>query len=206
LTGVRLVGVHVDDGKSGSNGMAEREGLADALESLRIGFADVLVVPSLDRLARDLIVQEQLIAEVRRIGAEIRSAAAGEDAYLRDDPDDPSRRLVRQVLGSVAEYERAMASLRLRRGRRAKIRRDGWAGGPVPYGWRAENKQLVHDLAEQSVIRLATKLRGQGASLREIARRLETDGQWPRRPGASWHPVSIARMLGESGSWKKRRA
>jgi DNA invertase Pin-like site-specific DNA recombinase len=202
----RLVEIHADDGKSGSNGLSEREALADALDLLRDGQAEVLVVPSLDRLARDLIIQEQLIAEVRRIGGEVRSAAAGEDAFLRDDPDDPSRRLIRQVLGAVSEYERAMAALRLRRGRRAKIARDGWAGGPTPYGWRTEGKRLITDPSEQSVIRHAKRLRGRGASLREIARALETNGQQPRSPGASWHPVTIARMLGESDGWKTRRA
>jgi DNA invertase Pin-like site-specific DNA recombinase len=200
-----LVGTYVDDGRSGSNGIDDREGLADALDALRADRAEVLVVPSLDRLARDLVLQEQLIAEVRRIGGEIRSAAPGEDAYLRDDPDDPSRRLVRQLLGSVAEYERAMATLRLLRGRRAKIARDGWAGGPTPYGWRTENKRLVPDETEQSAILLARKLRRGGASLREVVRLLEASGHRPRRAGSSWHPVTVARLLGESDHWKKRR-
>jgi hypothetical protein len=33
------------------------------------------------------------------------TAAAGEAAYLVDDPDDPSRKLIRQVPGAVNEYE-----------------------------------------------------------------------------------------------------
>lgn len=50
----RLVALHRDEGVSGS--LADRAGLADALEDLRSGRASVLVVPRLDRLARDLIM------------------------------------------------------------------------------------------------------------------------------------------------------
>jgi hypothetical protein len=59
------------------------------------------------RLAGDLVLQEQLLAEVWRSG-ELLSTAGGE-AHLHDDP---SRRLIRQVLGAVSEYERAMIALR----------------------------------------------------------------------------------------------
>ena len=57
----------------------------------------------LDRLARDLIVQETVLAEVKRLGGEVFSTSAAEAGYLSDDPDDPSRKLIRQVLGAVAE-------------------------------------------------------------------------------------------------------
>ncbi len=81
----------------------------------------------LHRLARDLVVQEQLLAEVRRLGGEVLSTASGEQD-LRDDPEHPSRRMIRQILGSVAEYERSMIVLRLKRGRAAKV---GGAGTPT---------------------------------------------------------------------------
>jgi DNA invertase Pin-like site-specific DNA recombinase len=69
-----------------------------------LGLADQEVVYRLDRLARDLVLQEQLLAEVWRSG-ELFSTAGGE-ANLHGDPEDPSRRLLRQVLGAVSEYER----------------------------------------------------------------------------------------------------
>jgi len=53
-------------------------------------------VHRLDRLARDLVLQEQLLAECWRMGATVSSTAAGEDAYLSDDPADPSRRLIKR--------------------------------------------------------------------------------------------------------------
>jgi DNA invertase Pin-like site-specific DNA recombinase len=96
--GHRLVGIHRDEGVSGSNGLDARVGLADALAAVRARKADGVVVPRLDRLARDLVLQETLLAEVRRLGGQVYSCSDGEAGVLADDPADPSRRLIRQVL------------------------------------------------------------------------------------------------------------
>src|SRR5262245_45199022 len=64
-----------DEGLSGSNGIESRVGLADALEALRAGEGAGLVVHRLDRLARDLVIQEQLIAEVRRLDCAVLSTS-----------------------------------------------------------------------------------------------------------------------------------
>lgn len=103
-----------DEGVSGSNGFDSRTGLADALEALRSHQSGGPVVYRLDRLARDLVLQEQLLADIRRIGGDVYSTSSAEASYLTDDPEDPSRKLIRQVLGAVNEYERAMIALRLR--------------------------------------------------------------------------------------------
>lgn len=117
----RLVALEADEGVSGT--LIERAGLAGALALLRAGTARCLVVHRLDRLARDLVLQEQLLGECWRMGASVSSTAAGEDAYLGDDPADPSRRLIRQVMGAVSAYERDMVTLRLATGRRHKAER-----------------------------------------------------------------------------------
>src|SRR5512132_162390 len=116
--GHQVLAVFRDEGVSGTKELEHRLGLAEALAAVKDGRAGAIVVYRLDRLARDLVLQEQLLAEVWRSG-ELFSTAGGE-ANLHDDPEDPSRRLIRQVLGAVSEYERAMIALRLRRGRAAK--------------------------------------------------------------------------------------
>jgi DNA invertase Pin-like site-specific DNA recombinase len=137
-----------DEGVSGSNGLDTRDGLADALEALKSRQAGGLIVYRLDRLARDLVLQEQLLADIRRMGAEVFSTSSAEASYLTDDPDDPSRKLIRQVLGAVNEYERAMIALRLRSGRRKKHDNGGYAYGSPPYGWRAVGRELAEDPEE----------------------------------------------------------
>jgi DNA invertase Pin-like site-specific DNA recombinase len=183
-----------DEGVSGSNGLDMREGLADALQAVRDHQAEGLVVSRLDRLARDLVLQEQLLADVRRMHAEVFSTSAAEASYLSDDPDDPSRKLIRQVLGAVNEYERAMIALRLRSGRRRKAENGGYAYGSPPYGWRAVGRELIEDADEQTALRRMRELRVGGSSFREIAAVLQAEGHAPKR-GACWYPMTIRQML-----------
>ena len=195
--GHRLVDVVADQGVSGA--IADRPALAEALALLRDGTAQGLVVHRLDRLARDLVLQEQLLGECWRAGATVCSTAGGEDAYLADDPADPSRRLIRQVLGAVSDYERAMVHLRLASGRRHKADAGGYAYGAPPYGYRSDRGQLVPRPDEQAAYQLITRLhteqvaRGR-TSLREIAAALEAGGHRPRR-GTRWHPSVLARIV-----------
>lgn len=192
--GHRVVATFTDAGVSGSNGLDSRVGLADALRALRKNEISGVVVYRLDRLARDLVLQESLLAEVRRLGGQVFTTSAAEAGYLVDDPDDPSRKLIRQILGAVNEYERSMISLRLRSGRRAKADRGGFAFGSPAFGYRAEGGELVPVEHEQSIVQLITDLRQQGLSLRSISERLAAEGHRPKR-GARWHPQTVARIV-----------
>jgi DNA invertase Pin-like site-specific DNA recombinase len=186
-----------DEGVSGSNGLDTREGLADALEVLKSHQAGGLIVYRLDRLARDLVLQEQLLADIRRMGADVFSTSSAEASYLTDDPEDPSRKLIRQVLGAVNEYERAMIALRLRSGRRRKHDNGGYAYGSPPYGWRAVGRELVEDPVEQAVLSRMRALRAAGASYRGIAAVLTSDGYQPKR-GKVWYPMTVRQILTRS--------
>jgi DNA invertase Pin-like site-specific DNA recombinase len=190
----RIVGWYRDEGVSGSNGIETRLGLADALEALRAGEGKGLVVYRLDRLARDLIIQEQLLADVRRLGADVMSTSAAESGYLADDPDDPSRKLIRQILGAVSEYERGMISLRLRSGRRRKADNGGFAFGAPPFGTYAVGGVLVENDEEQRTVERIVSLHRDGRSLREIGATLDAEGHRPRR-ASTWHPAVLRRIL-----------
>jgi DNA invertase Pin-like site-specific DNA recombinase len=208
-----------DEGVSGSNGLGTRAALPEALRVLRTGAADGLVVYRLDRLARDLVLQEQLLAEVRRIGRQVFTTSAGEAAFLEEHPDDPSRKLIRQILGAVSEYERAMIRLRMQSGRISRRERGDYAGyGSPPYGWRAERGgrgegvRLVEVESEQVTLARIAELRVGGASLRQIAEALEREGHKTRRDGKPftrkdkdgrevehtprrWHPQTLAAII-----------
>lgn len=188
----KVIAVIADEGISGAKELDDRPGLAEALALLREGSVAGICVYRLDRLARDLVLQEQLLAEIRRQGGDVFTTSAAEAGYLTDDPNDPSRRLIRQVLGAVSEYERSMISLRLRAGRRRKAEKGGFAYGSPPLGWRAERGQLVVDDAESEVLTRIAELKRDGASLREIATVLTEEGHKTKR-GARWHPQTVAR-------------
>jgi DNA invertase Pin-like site-specific DNA recombinase len=161
--------------------------------------AQGIVVPRLDRLARDLIVQETILAEVRRIDGEAFSTSPAEASYLTDDPDDPSRKLIRQVLGAVSEYERSMVTLRLRNGRRRKAQMGGYSSGAPAFGLAARDGDLIESEDEQLTIRRIAELRASGVSLREICSTLESEGHRRKRGGTRWQPMAVKRVLDRLG-------
>ena len=194
--GHKIVWWRIDEGVSGSNGLDTREAFPLALADLQDGSAAGLVVKQLDRLARDLIVQETLIAEIRKTGAGLFTTAAGETAFLTDDADDPSRKFIRQVLGAVSEYERAMIVVRMKAGRKAKAAKGGYAGyGSPAFGQRSVDGELVTEKREVAVIGRMCELRDGGMSYRQIADRLNAEGLAPKRGGV-WHSMTVSRVLG----------
>lgn len=191
----RLAGVQSDAGRSGTLDIGDRPGLASAMALLLDDRADGLVVYRLDRLARDLVLQEQLLAAFHAKGKELRSCSPTEDASLIHDPDDPTRALTRQILGSVAQYERAMIRLRLKAGRARKALDGGYVGGTPPYGFAAVRGELVKVASEQATIRVMLRLRGRGLSLQQIADRLEADGIRSRASHKKWRKSTIDAIL-----------
>lgn len=192
--GHRLVASYDDAGVSGAKELDDRPGLAEALGAIKAGKAKGIVVARLDRLARDMVLQEQLLAEVRRLGGQVLTTSAAEAGILEDDPTDPSRKLIRQVLGAVAEYERSLIALRLQTGRRHKAAKGGYAYGAPGYGHRAVDGELVVDEDEQKALVAMRKQRKAGASYREIAAYLHANGFKPKR-GEHWHPHTVNRIL-----------
>ena len=195
--GHQLIKVFRDEGISGSNGLETRVGLAEALELLNKRSAAGLVVYRLDRLARDLVLQEQLLAECWRSEAQVFSTSKAEGDYLRNDPSDPSRALIRQVLGAVGQYERAMIRLRLEAGRKRKHAKGGYAYGGPPFGFRASSGELVPEPSEQLTLARVKELRFQGLTLREVCARLDAEELRPRR-GGCWSEGSLSKIVRRS--------
>jgi len=192
--GLRLVDVYRDEGQSGSNGLETRGGLAEALARLQAGAASLLVVYRMDRLARDLLLQETLVQRLRDQGTPVRSAS---EPDLDTDTDDPTKVLIRQIIGAVSQYERAVIRGRMMAGKAAKAAKGGFLGGLPPYGFKVEDGEVVVDDAEQEVVQLVGRRRASGASLRDIGSELTSRGLKPRAGGV-WHPNTVRRIAAQS--------
>lgn len=191
----RLVEVVADRGVSGTTPPDKRPGLSHVVALLAADRADGVVVPRLDRLARELVLQEQFLAELHRAGKELHSCSPTEDAHLANADDDPSRTLVRQILGSIAQYERAWIRLRLAAGRERKVMAGGHVYGPAPYGSAIVDGRLVKVPDEQLQIRRMRVMRAQGKSYREIGDQLEQIGARSRAEHGKWRPATIRAIL-----------
>jgi len=192
--GLRLVEILRDEGQSGSNGLEDRVGLANALGRLKAGEAELLVVYRMDRLARDLILQETLVQALRDQGTPVRSAS---EPDVDTDTDDPTKILIRQIIGAVSQYERTVIRGRLMAGKAAKAAEGGFLGGRARYGFKIDDGKVVPDDAEQVVVALVGRLRASGASLREIAVELDAQGYRPR-DAQRWHPNAVRRIAAYS--------
>jgi DNA invertase Pin-like site-specific DNA recombinase len=195
--GYRLVAVHRDEGVSGTCDAVDRRGLTAALEALRSGEAEALVVLTLDRLARSLTVQEAALGHAWKAGGRVFTTDAGE--VQQDDPDDPMRTALRQMMGVFAQLERGMVTARLRRGKAAKRAQGGYVGGRVSYGKKpAGDGALATDERETQLVQHVCRQRAAGLSYRAICAELEEQG-FSTRAGGPWQPAVVRRIALRNG-------
>ena len=177
------------DTVSGSNGADDRPGFLDALDALEDHDADGIVVSSIDRLARKLTTQEALLAIVWNRSGSVFEIGLGE--IPKDDPDDPYRTFVRQILGAAAQLERTLIVKRMADGRRSAISR-GRSIGPAPsFGWLKDPNdggKLVPDPKTYPLVEKAMAMLEDGATLAQVGSFLA--GATQRR----WHPTQVARI------------
>lgn len=185
---------YTDAGVSGETLI--RPGLAKLL--LEVESGDRVVVPRLDRLARSLVVQELLLDQLTEKKAEVLSCVEAESVVLMDDEHDPTRRLIRQVLGAVAEFERGLITARLQAGRRAKHQRGGYAYGAPPFGYASLDGVLTPIEDEQRVILFMRSRSEEGASNDLIASELNISAVRTRY-GGHWHGNTVRRILRREG-------
>ena len=91
---------------------------------------DLLVFYRIDRLCRNLGDLINLGDELQSYGVGMRSATESFDTA------DPAGRMLYQLLGSFAEFERATMHDRINAGLERKASRGEWTGGVPPFGYR----------------------------------------------------------------------
>lgn len=184
---IELVEEHEDAGVSGTVPLEGREGLSTALQRCSEVGAGVLVVEKADRLGRDLIVSEMAVRAFSEAGVAIVTADTGQD--LTDADNDPSRKLIRQVLNAVAEYERSALVAKLRAARDRKRRNGGHAVGCYPFGRHPERPDEVETLAR--IKELRRRIGGRRRPpLAEVAATLESEGR-RSRSGRPWTAAMV---------------
>ena len=184
----KLLKVFKDEGVSG--GLEDRPGLADMFRFLESKpRTKGILIYKLDRLARDLYIQEHLIKKLELLQKVILSV---KEPNL--DSRDPMRKAFRQFMGIVAELEKAFITMRLSSGRLNKARKGGYSGGRIALGYKAENKDLVLDNDHLETIRKIYTLRRQEGGLREIARFLN-NRNIPTARGGRWYGATIRYIL-----------
>jgi DNA invertase Pin-like site-specific DNA recombinase len=196
--GHEVVVVHKDEAASGKLAVEDRPGLAAALLDLEHGEADGLVVHRIDRLARELHVQEVALAHAWNVGDHVAVFEAAEGGEIkRDDPNDPHRRFLRQVMGAAAELERGLVTARLQGGRRRKAAKGGYIGGTRlhrRYGYDLVDGEYLPRKDEHAVVqRIVSMHHKKGMTWAAVADALNEEGIAAPN-GKEWYPMTARRI------------
>jgi putative DNA-invertase from lambdoid prophage Rac len=146
-----------DRGQSGAK--QDRPALNTLLVDLRKRRVDVILVWSLDRLARSLKQLLTISEECRSLGVDLVAVRQSIDTTL------PAGRLTFQILGAVAEFERELLRERVRAGMAHARRAGKRIGRPALRHFGAGELERIRSL------------RTQGASVRRLAKDFATT-QW----------------------------
>ena len=181
---IRVVKIFREQGVSGDTELENRPALMAMLEALVSNGTKLVLIEKLDRLARDLMVQETIIGDLRKRGFDLVSVT---------EPDllqkEPTRVMMRQIFGAIAQYEKAMIVAKLRGARQRKKAATGRCEGRKPYG---------HHPGEADVASKIHALHKAGTHYAGIAERLNAEGIKPRL-GTKWFPMTVSRILARSG-------
>jgi DNA invertase Pin-like site-specific DNA recombinase len=186
--GFELVGEYRDEGVSGTKELEDREGLSELLTRIRANGVRVVIVERADRIARDLLVSEVILGQFRDLGVSVIAADGGTDLTVGDD--DPTRVLIRQVLGAVSQFEKAVIVSKLKAARQRKKRATGRCEGRKPYGSKPGEAEVVAYIAK---LRRKPK-GGERLSFAAIAARLNGEGILSRT-GRPWAPETVRGII-----------
>ncbi|MFD2417740.1 recombinase family protein [Amycolatopsis pigmentata] len=177
--GWRLVARFPDDA---SGATTHRPGLQRALAAAKAGLIDVLLVYRVDRFSRNLRDMVMLLDDLDATGVVFRSATEPFDTST------PMGRMLVQMLGMFAQFERDTIIDRVIAGMERKHAKGKWKGGKRPYGYQVHptTHTLTVDEHEAVIVRLIFSLytrqrlgtRAIATILNERGHRTTTGGRW----------------------------
>lgn len=187
--GLEVVAEFRDVGVSGTKDLDNRPGLAALLDRIESNGVRVVLVENATRLARDLLIGEVILQQLTSAGCKVIAADSGTN--LTADSDDPTRRLIRQVLMAVAEFDRRVTVMKLRAARERKRSRGERCEGRKPFGTFPGE---IETLARIREIRRKPP-HGKRRSLQQVCDILNSEGRLTRS-GKPWTKQVVSRILG----------
>jgi DNA invertase Pin-like site-specific DNA recombinase len=179
-SGIRIVQTFREEGVSGTKDLENRPALQDLLLAIDACDIRLVLIERLDRLARDLMVQETILGDLRKRGITVISVSEPDLCS-----DDPSRTLMRQVFGAIAEYDKAMIVLKLRGARQRMKARTGRCEGAKAFGTSEAHRPTIERILN---------LRASGMAMDTIAESLNVEGLRSKTNG-KWYGSSVRNVL-----------
>lgn len=182
--GYEIIAEYSDDAVKGADPVDQRPGFAAILSHIAGNGVRTIIVETASRFARDLIVQETGWRFLQDQGITL-IAADSPGSFL---DDGPTATMVRQILGAVSQFEKAMLVAKLKGARDRKRAATGKCGGRKSYEERSpEMVALAKKLARYPV-------QGRKRSLRDVAAELAAAG-YVSASGKPFAAAAVLRML-----------
>jgi site-specific DNA recombinase len=178
---------YLDEAQSGA--AENRIQLKKLLRACARGEIETLIIPSLDRLSRDVRIAENLFHQFNELGIPV--MIADMPYYNGENRRDV---LIRQIREAIAEDNRKEIIERLLKGRQERVRKGRTPGGNAPYGYRRMQKQFVVDPTEATIIRRIFELAAVPLSSAEIAQQLK-EGGFVQRNREDWSSRQVRSVL-----------
>jgi site-specific DNA recombinase len=187
--------IYVDDGWSGEELQRPRLDALRDVAGLRL--IDRVVIYDPDRLARRFVDQQVVVEELERSAVQAEFVKGGE---ARTDEE----RMLLQVRGVFAEYERKKILERTRRGRLHRARQGAppiWSNPPYGYRYLPRERNagagavvLVEEVEAETVRQIFRWVADDGLRIRQVAHRLR-ERSIVTRGGRGWLGGTLGRML-----------
>jgi site-specific DNA recombinase len=162
------VHIYVDKGYSGSLPITKRPALSQLYEDAKAKQFDVVLIYRLDRYFRSLRKLLDAVADLDEMNIGFKSINENFDTTTLNG------KLMLQIMGSLAEYERGLIAERMGSGRESAASEGKWVTGVPPYGYIVdkETKKLVINEDEAKIVKQFYHwLVNEKLPLAEIARR-----------------------------------
>lgn len=169
-----------EESVTGKTEWEDRPAWMELIQQFASSAVETILIEKLDRLARDLMVQEHIIQDLQHRGiALISTTEQGID-------NDPTRKLIRQMFGAIAEYDRTMTVLKLRSARGRVKAAVGRCEGRKPYGTKSQE--------ERSIVSHIMDRVSAGDTWAGIASSLNQQNVPARMVGRKWYPSTVRRI------------
>jgi DNA invertase Pin-like site-specific DNA recombinase len=169
----------------------DRPGMWAAIEHLDKG--DVLLVYKLDRLARNVYLMELVRRAVATAGARIEAVQGDVEG------EGPEQVLIRQMLASIAEYERKITALRTKWAMLHHQKSGRRMGRYAPYGWEIDPddpRNMLPVEKEQSAIAVVYQLADAGRTTNQIHLEMNKNMRYAARAKSGWNYKTISKIVG----------
>lgn len=185
--GYELERIIADEGCSGST--LDRTGIQEVIDSMsRCDYSGVIVY-KLDRISRNL---KDILVLHDDVFEKCKSSIISVKEQF--NTQTPMGKLMFQMIGGFAEFEREVIKERMLNGRVEKAKLGKFAGGSAPYGYDLVTGELVVNEEQANIVRSVFSKRTEGLSLQKIADWMNESGFQTKR-GGKWSKVHVKNML-----------